>query len=166
MPLFAPTRTLTGAGLRDGDIRAPLVRLAKGMSACSDAPVRVAWKERAAVPITEVTATHLYRIAQEAAANAVKHARARSITIDVSRTSASTRLRIADDGVGFSAPVSESGLGLRLMKYRAGIIGAELAVTSQLNKGTTVACSLIHRIPRKPRRAPGRRTANPAGGSR
>jgi PAS domain S-box-containing protein len=82
---------------------------------------------------------HVYRIAQEALSNALKHARARHVDIrfDVSNTHAV--LTIRDDGVGFSRTAARSpGLGLSSMRYRAEAIGARLFVTSPAEGGTEV----------------------------
>jgi signal transduction histidine kinase len=84
---------------------------------------------------------HLYRIAQEALANALKHAHASSIklTLDVERER--VRLEICDDGwgvknVGQNAP----GLGLRTMQYRASIMGARFEIAPSRPSGTRVIC--------------------------
>ena len=62
-------------------------------------------------------ATQLYRIAQEAVTNAVKHAHAHTISIEVSSASGLTRLRVVDDGVGIRPrPSKDDGLGLRIMR--------------------------------------------------
>lgn len=95
-------------------------------------------------------ATHLYRIAQEAVNNAVKHAEARTISIQVGVEAGSRRLRIADDGVGIrkKAPSGE-GMGLRIMRYRAMSIGASLSIESGAEGGTVVTCNL-RETPRPP----------------
>lgn len=95
-------------------------------------------------------ATQLYRIAQEAVNNAVKHAEARTISIQVGVEAGSRRLRIADDGVGVwkKAPSGE-GMGLRIMRYRAMSIGASLSIESGAEGGTVVTCSL-RETPRPP----------------
>lgn len=88
-------------------------------------------------------ATQLYRIAQEAVTNAVKHARARTISIEVSSASGLTRLRVVDDGVGIrTRPSKDDGLGLRIMRYRATSIGALMSIDPGSGGGTVVTCSL------------------------
>jgi two-component system CheB/CheR fusion protein len=88
-------------------------------------------------------ATHLYRIAQEAVNNAVKHGRPKQIEITLSEWNGDLRLQIADDGVGLgSAPASRPGLGLRLMEYRASLIGGTLRIRPQDGAGTMVICTL------------------------
>jgi two-component system CheB/CheR fusion protein len=87
-------------------------------------------------------ATELYRIAQEAVTNTVKHARAKTITIRVEGTSGLMRLVIADDGTGIPRNESGDGSGLRIMRYRATSIGASLAVERGAAGGTVVTCAL------------------------
>jgi signal transduction histidine kinase len=86
-------------------------------------------------------ATNLYRIAQEAVTNSVKHAEARTITMRVQTNSGLTTLRVWDDGRGFKeVEPNADGVGLRIMNYRARSIGAVLNVTSQARGGTMVTC--------------------------
>src|SRR5207237_8254545 len=64
------------------------------------------------------SATHLYRIAQEAINNAIKHGKAREITVRVTARSNQANLTVTDDGRGFVVkPEQTSGMGLRIMKY-------------------------------------------------
>lgn len=84
----------------------------------------------------------LHFIACEAINNAVKHGRAQNISITL-RSNDCISLVIADDGVGFPEGVNyNKGLGLRIMKYRAGIIGASLEINSSKYGKTLVSCSL------------------------
>jgi signal transduction histidine kinase len=87
-------------------------------------------------------ATELYRIAQEAVTNSVKHAQASTITIRIEGTTAVTRLQITDDGVGIAHPESGNGSGLRIMRYRAASIGASLSVERGTTGGTVVTCTI------------------------
>jgi PAS domain S-box-containing protein len=87
-----------------------------------------------------MVATHLYRIAQEAINNAIKHGKAESIIIRLRRNSAGAELQVTDDGAGFPKEPRSNGMGLQIMKYRAGLIGASLAFTPANGKGTTVVC--------------------------
>ena len=89
----------------------------------------------------ETKADHLYRVAQEAVTNAIRHGRARSIAIGLSGAKGGGALTIRDDGSGFDVvPGSDSGLGLRTMNYRAKMIGGSLHVQSSRNGGTVVTC--------------------------
>jgi signal transduction histidine kinase len=91
-------------------------------------------------------ATHLFRIAQEAMNNAVKHAQARCIHLSLVSADAATELRIADDGVGFSVATDHAqptgGMGLKTMRYRARLIGADLQFSTGENGGTVITCRL------------------------
>ena len=84
---------------------------------------------------------HLYRIAQEALANALKHAHARSIELSFHVDNTMVRLKICDDGKGLRPrPCSGEGLGLHAMGYRATAIGARLSITAGEHAGTCVLC--------------------------
>jgi two-component system, LuxR family, sensor kinase FixL len=88
-------------------------------------------------------ATHLYRIAQEATGNAIKHAQAKSIVVSLKQSYGELTLTIKDNGRGFSrGGIAIEGMGLRIMEYRSDMIGAMLRVDSTVGKGTTVACRL------------------------
>jgi PAS domain S-box-containing protein len=87
-------------------------------------------------------ATHLYRIAQEAITNAVKHGHAKHIIIRLTDAGDRCELKVSDDGCGFTpSEAATSGMGLRLMKYRAAMIGATLEVCSASAGGTEVTCA-------------------------
>ncbi len=88
-----------------------------------------------------VVALHLYRIAQEAIANALQHAHASSIQVSLDSTGAQLALEISDDGVGFgeNAP---SGAGVSILGYRARSIGARLAIETRGRGGSVVRCLL------------------------
>lgn len=88
-------------------------------------------------------ATELYRIAQEAVTNAVKHAKARTITIHIHGEPGLTLLRIIDDGLGIQNTVHKhDGVGLGIMKYRATSIGGNLTVAPGADAGTVVTCTV------------------------
>ncbi len=86
-------------------------------------------------------ATHLFFLAQEAVTNAVRHGQARHIVIRLARADGQVELAIQDDGVGL--PVDRpagQGLGLRIMQYRADLIGGTLAIERVESGGTRVVC--------------------------
>jgi signal transduction histidine kinase len=88
-------------------------------------------------------ATQLYRIAQEAVMNAIKHAEARSIQIRLSKNQDHVLLKVDDDGVGIPSRLPEpQGLGLRLMSHGAGLLGADFKVFRNPIGGTTVSCKV------------------------
>jgi signal transduction histidine kinase len=87
-------------------------------------------------------ATHLYRIAQEAVHNAVKHSQASLITIKLTGGE-QLELSVRDSGRGLPADYeSRIGAGFRIMRHRADVIGARLEIKSRPNEGTSVVCTL------------------------
>jgi PAS domain S-box-containing protein len=89
-----------------------------------------------------LTATHLYLIAQEAVHNAVKHARAHEVRISLGDDGRLV-LGVRDNGVGMPGqPAKMRGLGLRIMRNRAAIIGATLTIKPAKPSGTIVTCTL------------------------
>jgi DNA-binding LacI/PurR family transcriptional regulator/signal transduction histidine kinase len=90
-------------------------------------------------------AIHLYRIVQEALANARKHSRASRIKVGLYMDREAISVEVSDDGVGIpSVTRDDGGMGLHILKYRASVIGGELRIRSSKDKGTTITC----RIPR------------------
>jgi signal transduction histidine kinase len=86
---------------------------------------------------------HLYRITQEAMANAISHGKPKHIVITLDRTEEMLRLIIEDDGTGFFITQGETkGMGLRTMAYRARLIGATLEVSERDGPGTCIRCEL------------------------
>ncbi len=89
------------------------------------------------------TATQLYHIAQEAVMNAVKHASASKIAIELERNGQKLTLAVSDDGRGFPEKLPQPpGLGLRLMAHCASLIGGKLAIARNRDGGTLVTCKL------------------------
>jgi len=86
---------------------------------------------------------HLYRIAQEAAGNAIRHGRARHVMIALDSINRSVMLSVTDDGSGLPPEVrNPQGMGLRIMKYRADIIGATFDIQNLPAGGTRAVCIL------------------------
>ena len=91
---------------------------------------------------------HLYRIAQEAVNNAVKHGAPRKITMALSQIHNSVRLTIADDGKGLGpSPAGTRGMGLDSMRYRSRVLRGELKFDSRPGEGTIVSCEIPNRSP-------------------
>jgi len=91
-------------------------------------------------------ATHLFRLAQEAVSNAIKHGKARRITIQFHAGPRRVHLAVGDNGGGFSKNAAKSkGMGLRIMKFRAGMMGGTLAIERNPGGGTNVVCSVPNR---------------------
>ncbi len=90
-----------------------------------------------------MVAGHLYRIAQEAVNNALKHGHPSAIIIELSRDNDAVRLRVSDDGQGFSRSRKAGAcMGLDVMKHRAAIAGGMLVIESKQGKGVTVNCTV------------------------
>ncbi len=89
----------------------------------------------------------LYRIAQEAVNNAMKHARPGRVTVRVGQAGDRLVLSVEDDGIGLPASVKNAkGMGMHIMKRRAAMIGAALEVTGGEGGGTIVSCSAPARV--------------------
>jgi signal transduction histidine kinase len=126
--------------VESGGLEAALAELARTASASGHIACR--FDCPSPVPLaTQEIATHLYRIAQEAVNNTLKHGHAKQLTIELLRQNGNLLLQISDNGKGFdSAP--DHGVGLRVMNHRAAVIGAELRVESKPRKGVIVSCLL------------------------
>jgi signal transduction histidine kinase len=86
-------------------------------------------------------ALHLYRIAQEAMTNAIKHGRPKEVLVELRSIERGVLLTVTDDGIGIPAPGDrKEGSGLRIMKYRAAAIDAILNVERNGARGTLVSC--------------------------
>jgi PAS domain S-box-containing protein len=116
----------------------------KGISCCLDC--------RIAGEVTNSSkATHLYRIAQEAVNNALRHSRADQIEISLKQQDHQLSLEVRDNGVGFDPedlsrnglPDEKKGMGLQIMAYRAGMIGGTLRVQRGAAGGTCVKCEIF-----------------------
>jgi PAS domain S-box-containing protein len=90
---------------------------------------------------------HLFRIAQEAVNNALKHAKAGHIAISLRSEGEQTVLRVEDNGVGLHMPSEQKGtsIGLDSMRYRAGAIGGTLSVDCGEEHGTIIECRFTYR---------------------
>ncbi len=87
--------------------------------------------------------THLYRIAQEAITNAIKHGKATHISIGLEEKNGTVTMTVADNGIGLSGGVSRSqGMGLRIMAYRANMIGGTFSIERRTESGTRVTCRI------------------------
>jgi signal transduction histidine kinase len=91
---------------------------------------------------TKTMATHLYRIAQEAITNAIKHGHARILTVRLFSRTRQLELNIEDNGQGFSPATLKNcqGMGLHIMDYRARSIGGTFSFRPGAQGGTSVSC--------------------------
>jgi PAS domain S-box-containing protein len=84
---------------------------------------------------------HLYYIVQEALLNAVNHGKAGTVSVTLAAADGRLKLTVQDDGAGFDVSgKSRSGMGIRIMRYRAKVIGAALDLQSRVNHGTQITC--------------------------
>jgi len=98
---------------------------------------------RAAATLSEAKAVQLFRIAQEAVQNAIKHAHGTKILIHLGKKKGIWQLTVRDDGVGLPQGALETGgMGLRIMRYRAQIIHGTLRVENEASGGTLVSCTV------------------------
>jgi PAS domain S-box-containing protein len=106
--------------------------------------VQCRFESATSVPVHDpAIATHLYRIAQEAVSNAIKHGKATTIILELKKEEQRTRLTVCDNGTGFPAPLPNTrGMGLRIMQSRAGLMGAHLSIEPRPEGGTRVLCSV------------------------
>lgn len=107
--------------------------------------VQCVFQSKTSVVITDDnTANHLYYIAQEAMINAIKHGEAKHIEVELGKAGKEgCFLSVRDDGAGLLPESSRNtGMGIRIMKYRARMIGAELEVRPRSGRGTEVVCRL------------------------
>lgn len=149
--------------LEEGGIAAALHTLAERSGVAYGIRVRARTSNTAHRPVEPTLAYHLYRIAQEAIANAVKHGACRTAIVDLRITAKVATLTIDDDGTGIGIGADHGkgdGMGLKIMTYRARLVGGTVSVAPRADGGTRVTCSCPLKATRAPR---ARRTA--AGGA-
>jgi two-component system sensor kinase FixL len=119
-----------------------LMAALEGLVSRSSQLFEIACKAPVLVP-TDLIASQLYRIAQEAIVNAVKHGHATRVTIDLHQVAGTVQLQIVDNGKGIDNPdYQDRGVGVRIMQYRAGVVGGTLRITRVEPRGTRVCCTL------------------------
>jgi signal transduction histidine kinase len=129
---------LRPAALEDTSLDRLLHQQADLLTGRTRTPVEVTVQGETDLPVEVKIA--LYRIAQEAFNNIVKHAGASQVTATLQHLPDGVKLAIQDDGRGFDpTSVPPERMGLRIMRERAGAVGAELVVDSAPGEGTRVA---------------------------
>jgi signal transduction histidine kinase len=104
-----------------------------------------------AANLESTVAIHLFRIAQEAVSNALKHGRAKTVVIALDTGDGACSLRVSDDGVGFPASITErKGMGLSIMHYRARTVGGGLEIQPNSPTGAVIACTIPTSTERQP----------------
>jgi PAS domain S-box-containing protein len=135
-----PVRTETGG------LAAALRALAAGSRDLYGLEVTFSAEMCVGFAFTETNASHLYRITQEALTNAARHGRASLVNISLIATEEGFLLSITDNGVGFMrASPSPSGMGLKIMKYRADMIGAKFVIAANEPHGTVITVTVASR---------------------
>ena len=131
---------LTPISDADGSLEAALAALARRTSVGGIA-VRFRSRLDGPLALNLESRNHLYRIAQEALQNALKHAAASAVAIELHADRGAVRLTVEDDGRGIPGGRG-MGLGMRTMRFRASAIGGRLAVGSRPGGGTSVVCEV------------------------
>jgi signal transduction histidine kinase len=110
--------------------------------ACDNSGVKCHFKCARGVRVpNDTVALHLYRVAQEAITNAVKHSDAKNVLISLDRDSKHICVSVQDDGKGFvPGKRQKKGLGLHMMRYRASALGGELRIERRRSSGMDITC--------------------------
>ncbi len=135
-------RDLALADLREDDLPSALKSLATHVKELFAITCR--FKSEGPIPTLEKnTIMQLYKITQEAVTNAVKHGKSKQVEIHLAGNVAGLVLTIRNNGIPFPSMISQSkGMGLRIMNYRANVIGGSLEVKPGQPKGAVVTCSV------------------------
>jgi PAS domain S-box-containing protein len=157
----ALARGLSPVNLERGGLQDALESLAMHASELYGVPTVFTHRLQPPRLLNAELANHLYRIAQEAVRNAVRHGNARSIRLHLSSARAKVKLAIVDDGVGMPAgSIDATGMGLKIMRYRARILGGTVSFELAEPTGTRVVCECPLDMPggsASPRRKPRQR---------
>jgi signal transduction histidine kinase len=140
-------------GLHPIDIEASgLMRALEELAMTSSEILKIHCRFECDLPVLigdAATSRHMHRIAQEAITNAVKHGKARNIRITLECDDDGIALRVVDDGIGLPDPLPQTeGMGLRIMRHRAEIIGARFEARRDTVVGSIVSCVLPLRTSR------------------
>lgn len=137
----ALARGLHPLAVEAGGLAAALDELAEGTAATFDVSCRSSCPR--GLRIDKIAATHLCRITQEAVTNALKHGKAKTITIKTVVSDGRIMLTVKDDGSGLGGPGKGAGMGLRIMRYRADLLHGSFDIRNNQNEaGCTVACAI------------------------
>jgi PAS domain S-box-containing protein len=144
----AMARGLAPVGADRGGLIAALQSMAvRGMERYG---VRAQFNTSLKEPLTldDGAATHLYRIAQEAFTNAIRHGRVTQVTIELATAEGTLTLGIEDNGRGFDERnATSNGMGMKLMRYRAQMLGGDVTIANNRAGGVVVRCTCPHRAP-------------------
>jgi signal transduction histidine kinase len=140
------SRGLVPVGNDPDSLHESLAELAERMGSSRRIKCRMESKEPVKI-LNATVAGHLYRIAQEALNNAVRHSKASEIRIGLRRGDGAVILSVSDDGVGLPKFDSRrTGVGMRMMRHRASLIGAKIDIAARKGGGVVVTCTLPDRV--------------------
>jgi len=135
-------RQLRPEALEDLGLRSALASLATSFG--EQAGIQIQRRLEADVALSEEQELVIYRVAQEALTNVARHADARRVELSLDDVSGQTVLIVRDDGRGLSPGTLPSSRGIRGMRERAMLIGAQLEINSQPGGGTEIRLSIPH----------------------
>jgi PAS domain S-box-containing protein len=140
------SRGLSPVALEEDGLVAALHDMADNVQSLFDIRCHLHSPRPVLVP-DNTTATHLYRIAQEAVNNAIRHAKPSNIAITLEQQDDRVLLTIDDDGVGLPEKAGNSkGMGLHIMSYRARMVGGTVTVKRRPEGGTRVSCEFDGKV--------------------
>jgi signal transduction histidine kinase len=147
-------RGLSPVDRDEGGLESALEELASTTSRLAGISCSVICPET--VPVTDnIRAIHLFRIAQEALSNALKHGHAKSVVIALEASDGTFSLRVSDDGVGFNpVPGERKGMGLSIMRYRARMLSGKIEIQPNSPVGTVVVCTIDRDASESPSASP------------
>lgn len=136
----ALARGLTPVHLTEAGLEMGLSQLLEMVEIVFGVKCGLTWEGE--ITLDASTAVHLYRIVQEALHNAIKHANADVIDVYCIAEDNRIQIRICDDGTGIGDVGSKNGMGLKIMAFRARMIGGELSFSTTPEAGTTVSVTV------------------------
>ena len=136
----ALARGLNPVSMEAGGLKTALATLTRSIEQIYEIPCTLTNPTPLLIDDNE-TATHLYRIAQEALNNAIKHGKASRLDVSLTQTDATITLTVRDNGIGIpNLDDQGEGMGLRNMRYRASMIHGSFDVQRGEDGGTVVSC--------------------------
>ncbi len=143
----ALSRGLYSTNLEHGGLRNSLNQLLSDLRQRFGIQTFLYWQGEEAIMPMDVT-THLFRIAQEAANNAIRHGKADRINIEVENGDSELRFAISDNGSGIKDENRKgTGLGMKIMKYRCDLIDGVFSIKRLAQGGTCVQCRMSSTSP-------------------
>jgi two-component system sensor histidine kinase UhpB len=133
-------RQLRPEALEDLGLQSALAALSTAFS--EQAHVTVERRLEPALALSQEQELVVYRVAQEALTNVARHAQATRVELELARNGTGTTLTVRDDGVGLSPGALPSSHGIRGMRERAMLLGAQLAISSERGRGTEISLSI------------------------